>query len=89
MTFFRYLFRKLRDLMHQTRHFAARIVLVNDVALRGAHQLGLGARHRPQRCIAIAALDRFLDSADRAAHLRPARLIDQGAAGNLARRLLG
>ena len=38
---------------------------------------------------AIAALDRFLDGADRATHLGAARLVDDGAAGNLAGRLFG
>jgi len=75
--------------MRKTRHFAARIVLVNDVALRSSHQFGLRVRHRFQRSVAIAALDRFLDVAHRATHLRSARLVDQGAASNLARRLLG
>src|SRR6266852_3287658 len=80
---------KLRDLVRQPRYFPARIVLVNDLALRGLHQFGLSVRHRLQCRVAVATLDRFLDVAHRAAHLRAARLVDQGAAGNLARRLLG
>jgi hypothetical protein len=75
--------------MRKPRDLSARIVLMNDVALRGLHQFRLGAGHRLQRGIAIAALDRLFDGADRAAHLGAARLIDNRAAGNLARRLLG
>ena len=74
--------------MRETRDFPARIVLVNDVALRCLHQLRFGAYHRLQCRVAIAALDRFLDGADRAAQLGPSRLVDDGAAGNLAGRLL-
>src|SRR6202048_4994857 len=75
--------------MCETRNLSARIVLVNDVALRRLHQLRLSARHRLLRRSAIAALDRLFDDADRTAHLGAARLVDDGAAGNLARRLLG
>src|SRR5215813_10409513 len=75
--------------MGEPRYLPARIVLVNDVALRRSHQLGFGARHRLQRSIAVAAIDRFLDGADGTAHLGAARLVDHGAAGNLARRFLG
>src|SRR5205823_9246564 len=75
--------------MGKPRDLSARIVLVNDVALCRLHQFRLGAGHRPQRGIAIAALDRLFDGADRAAHLGAARLIDNRAASNLARRLLG
>ena len=80
---------ELRDRARQARHLPARIVLVNDVALRRTHQLGLGAGHGLQRRGAVAALDRFLDIADGAAHLGAARLVDHGAAGDLARRFLG
>ena len=75
--------------MREPRNLPARIVLVNDVALRCLHQFGLRLRHRLQRRVAVAALDRFFDGADRAAQLGPARLVDDGAAGNLAGRLLG
>src|SRR6267142_1225798 len=81
--------RKLGDLMREARNLPARVVLVNDVALRCLHQFWFCAHHRLQRCGAVAALDRFLDGADRAAQLGPARLVDDGAAGNLAGRLLG
>src|SRR5690349_23903179 len=80
---------ELGDRMREAGYFAARIVLVNDVALRRSHQLGLGARHRLGGGIAVAALDRFLDGANSAAHLGAARLVDHGATGNLARRLFG
>jgi len=82
-------FRELRDLMGEPRNLPAGIVLVNDVALCRLHQFGLRARHRLQRRVTVAALDRFLDAADCTAHLGATRLIDDGAAGNLACRLLG
>src|SRR3984893_7814883 len=82
-------FRQLGDRMCEPRNFPTRIVLVNDIALRCLHQFRLRARHRLQRGIAITAADRLFDNADRTAHLGAARLVDDGAAGNLARRLLG
>src|ERR1700679_983080 len=75
--------------MREPRNLSARIVLVNDVALRCLHQFRFRARHGLYRCIAVAGLDRFLDNANRAAHLGATRLVDNGAAGNLARRLFG
>jgi hypothetical protein len=75
--------------MHKSRNLSARRVLVNDVALRRFHQLGLGTRHCLERCVAVTALDRFFDRSDRTTHLGAARFIDNGAAGNLAGRLLG
>lgn len=81
--------RELGDLMRKSRDLSARIVLVNDLALCRAHQLRLGVSHCLQRRITIAALDRFFDVTDGATHLRAARLIDDGAASNLARRFLG
>jgi len=80
---------ELGNLVRQARYLPARIVLVNDIPLRSLHQFGFRARHRLQRCIAVAALDRFLDGANRATHLGAARFVDDGAAGNLAGRLLG
>ena len=81
--------RELGDSVRQARHLPARIVLVNDVALRGLHQFRFRVLHRLERRLAIAALDRFLDGADGATHLRAARLVDDSAAGNLAGRLFG
>jgi hypothetical protein len=81
--------RKLGDLMREPRYLSARIVLVNDVALRCLHELRFCVRHCLQRCSTVAALDRLFDSANCAAHLGAARLVDNRAAGNLARRLLG
>src|ERR1700730_13629229 len=75
--------------MREPRDLSARIVLVNDVALRCLHQFRLRARHCLQCRIAVTALDRLFDNADRAAHLGAARLVDNGAAGNLVCRLLG
>ena len=81
--------RELGDRVRQARHLPARIVLVNDVALRGLHQFRFRVLHRLERRLSIAALDRLLDGADRAAHLGATRLVDDGAAGNLAGRLFG
>src|SRR6267154_1043062 len=75
--------------MREPRDLSARIVLVDDVALRGLHQFRFRARHRLQRRLAVAAFDRLFDDANRAAHLGTTGLVDNGAAGNLARRLLG
>jgi len=83
------LFADLGDLVREARDLSAGIVLVNDVALRRLHQFRFGMGERLQRRVAIAALDRFLDGADRAAHLGAARLVDDGAASDLACRLLG
>jgi len=81
--------RELRNLVREPRHLSARVVLVNDVALCCAHELGLGIHHRLDRSVAIAALERVFDLAHGTAHLRSARLVDDGASSNLARRLLG
>ena len=62
---------------------------MNDVALGCLHQFRFRVRHRLQRCIAVAALDGFFDGTNRATHLGAARLVDDGAAGNLAGRLFG
>jgi len=81
--------RELGYRVRQARHLPARIVPVNDVALRGLHQFRFRILHRLERRLAIAALDRLLDGANRATHLSAARLVDDGAAGNLAGRLFG
>ena len=83
------LLRELGDLRGEARDFAAGVVLVNDVALGGAHQSRLGIRQRLHRGGAIAGCDGLFDIAHSAAHLGAARLVDGSAAGDLARRLLG
>lgn len=83
------LLRQLGDPVREPRDFAAGGVLVNDVALRGLHQLGLGSRHRLDGSVAVTLGERLFDHADRAAHLGAPRFVDEGAAGNLACRLLG
>src|ERR1700733_6217007 len=83
------LLRQLCNLMHKSQNLSARRVLMNDIALSGFHQLRFGAYHCLERCVTVTALDRFFDRSDRAAHLGAAGFIDDGAAGNLARRLLG
>src|SRR3954467_8112893 len=85
----RYLLRELRDLVAEARDFAAGQVLVNDVALRRLHQGRLGELHRFLRRGGVARLDGVLDGAERRTHLRAARLVDDGAARDLAGRLLG
>src|ERR1700730_15200973 len=75
--------------MREPRDLSARIVLVNDVALRCLHQFRLRERLWLQCRAAVPALDPLFETADTAAHLGAARLVDNGAAGNLARRLLG
>ena len=82
-------FCELGDLMREARDLAARVVLVNDVALRCLHQFWFRTGHGLERRSTVAACDGFLDEADRSAHLGAARFVDDGAAGNLARRLLG
>src|SRR3569623_819780 len=73
----------------EARHLPACIVLVNDVALGGAHQLRLGLLHRFDGGVAVALFDRRFDEANRTAHLGAAGFVDRGATGNLASRLLG
>src|ERR1700723_4247077 len=75
--------------MNKSRNLSARRVLVTDIALSAFYQLRLGARHCLECCVAVTALDRFFDRSYRTTHLGAARFIDDGAAGNLARRLLG
>src|SRR5262249_57759146 len=69
-------FRQLGNLMSKPRDLPARIVLVNNIALRRFHQLGLCMRHRLQGRVAVTAIDPVLDAADRAAHLGSARFVD-------------
>ena len=75
--------------MRQPRDFAARSILVNDVLLASPHQLRLCSLHCLDRGVAVALRDRFLDDPDRATHQGPSRLVDGGAAGNLACRFPG
>src|SRR4051794_25302193 len=48
---------ELGDLMRKPRNLAARIVLVNDAALRCLHQRRFRDCHRLQRRFPVAALD--------------------------------
>jgi hypothetical protein len=80
---------ELADLLGQAGNLAARRPLVNDAALGGAHQLRLGGLEGGQRLLLVAAGDRVLDAAQVAAHARAPRLVDLGAARDLAARLLG
>jgi hypothetical protein len=87
--FFVQSFRQLGDLMCKPRNLSARIVPVNYVALGCLHQFGFRTGHRLQGCVAVAALDCLFDNADCTTHLGAPRFVDDGPAGNLARRLLG
>lgn len=80
---------ELRDLVRQARDFPARAVLVNDVLLRRAHQIGLRGLQRLQRGFAVALGDGLLDRAHGVAHAGAARFIDGRATGDLAGRLAG
>src|SRR5579883_928875 len=80
---------ELGDLVRQARHLAARVALVNDAVLGGAHQLRLGCLESGQSLLLVAARDRILDATHVAAHARAAPLVHFGAARDLAGRLLG
>ena len=54
-----------------------------------ARRTVINKSRRTQMRSAVRTVEEAIKRGDRAAHLRPARLVDQGAAGNLARRLLG
>src|SRR5262245_41895579 len=64
-------------------------MLVHDAFLGGAHEDRLGLLEGGEGVLAVARRDRFLDLADERAHARAARLVDLGAAHDLARGLLG
>jgi len=80
---------ELGDLLAQPRHLAAGRVAMHLALARRAHELRLGLLHRLQRLVAVASLDRLLHLAPGGAHARTARLVDFGAAGNLARGFAG
>src|SRR5690606_28552390 len=79
---------ELGDRMHQARNLAASGILVNDTLLRRPAQYRLGFPHGSQRCLPVAGCNRLFHLAHRGAHARAAGLVNEGAAGDLARRLL-
>src|SRR5690349_21060024 len=85
----RVLLRDLGNLRGETRHLAARRLLVNDALLAGAHELRLRCLKCSECCVAIAAGNRLFDLADIATHHRTTMLIDLGATLDHARLLLG
>jgi hypothetical protein len=80
---------ELGDSVSKTRYFAAGRVAMNDVFLCRAHNHGLGFSERSQRLATVSRRNRFLDASHKAAHAGAARLIDFGAARDLARCLAG
>src|SRR5712692_7964879 len=76
---------ELGNLVVEARHLAARRVAVNHALLCGAHDQRLGLLQRIERLAAVAGRDRLLDLAHRSAQLGAARLVDLGAARDLAR----
>jgi len=83
------LLREFGDCVGQPGDLAARSILMDHVLLRGSHQLRLRFLQRCDGGGAVALLDRFLDAAHRTAHTGAARLVDGGAASDLAGRLAG
>jgi len=66
--------------MSEARYFPAGTVLVDDAALRRTHNNGLCRLERRESCFLVAALDCFLDLADRTSQHRTARFIHFGPA---------
>jgi hypothetical protein len=62
---------------------------VNDALGDRAHQLGLRLDEGRLGGRGVTRSDRFFELAQEGAHARAARLVDFGAAGDLADRLLG
>src|SRR5207247_775086 len=73
----------------QPGDIAARGVAVDLPLARRAHERGLRRLHGLGRLVTIAGRDRLLDLPHGVAHPRPARLVDLGAAGDLARGFAG
>src|SRR5262245_4247912 len=75
--------------MGEARNFPAGIALVNDAALRCAHDNGLSRLECQERRIAIAALDRLFDLSHRIPQERTATFVHFGAARDHARGFAG
>jgi hypothetical protein len=80
---------KFRNAMSETRNFPASIALVNDAALRRAHDHRFSRLERSQGRVAITALDRFFDLAHRIPQHRAATFVHFGAARDHARGFAG
>jgi hypothetical protein len=87
--FNRELLAELGDAVREPGHFAAGAVFMHDVSLRRTHDHRLRVLHRGHRRVAVAAGDRFLDLAHGIAQQGAARLVDFGAARDLARGFAG
>jgi hypothetical protein len=83
------LFPELRNAMRQPGDFAAGGIAMNDALLPSPDHGRFGFDHGGQGGGAIAARNRLLDLAQCGADPRPSRLIDGGAARDLASGLLG
>jgi len=79
---------EFRNLMRQPRHFSLRRIAMHDAFLRRANQSRFGIRHGCCRAAAVAGGNRFLDLADRRAHTRAPRFIDDCSARGLTGSLL-
>ena len=71
---------EFRDLVRQPRYFSARRIAMHDALLRRADQSRLGFRQGCGRLAAIAGGNRLFDFADRRAHARASRFVDDGSA---------
>ena len=75
--------------MGKPRYFALRGIAVHYFFLRRANDHRFGFGHRRKGARPVASSYRFFDLAHSCAQARAPRLIDRGAAGNLARGFLG
>src|SRR5580704_9521636 len=83
------LFAELGNAVGEPRNFPAGGVAMDDAGSRGTDERRLGFGHGGDGRGAVAGCDRLLDFAHGTAHAGTPRLIDHGAAGNLASGLLG
>ena len=85
----RRLLAELGDAVGEARNLAAGIVLMDDATLRSAHDHRLGRLQGCRSRRTVAASDRFLDFAHRAAQRRAPCLVDFGPTRDLARGFAG
>jgi hypothetical protein len=79
-TYWPRLLAELSNTMSEARYFSAGIVLMYDAALRRSHDKGLCCLESCKSRLAVSALDRFLDVADRISQRRAASLVHFGPA---------
>ena len=75
--------------MSEARNFALRGIAVNHAFAGGTNEGGFGLSHGGEGLSAITSGDRFLDLAHGVTNARTPRLVDDGAARDLTRGLLG